>query len=92
MLQDELAVACIMPIELKPRLVCNQRLEQRLALEERQVGDVPTANMQEIKGIIDQMHTAFAVGRCLSVRKARQPLVVEAAELAVEIGGLHVDG
>ena len=41
MLQDEFAVACLMAIELKAGLVCDQRLKKRLALDERQTRDVP---------------------------------------------------
>ncbi len=41
MLQDEFAVACVVTIELKAWLVCDQRLEKLLALDERKLGDVP---------------------------------------------------
>jgi hypothetical protein len=34
-----------MSIELKSGLICDQRLEERLALEERQARDVPAANV-----------------------------------------------
>ena len=40
--QDEFAVASLMSVELKARLVRGQRLKQRLALEERQGRNVPT--------------------------------------------------
>jgi hypothetical protein len=38
-LQDELAVAGLVAVELKAGLVCDQRLEERLALKERQARD-----------------------------------------------------
>ena len=46
--------------------------------------------MQEIESVIDEMHAALAVGRRLRLREARQSGVVDAAEFAVDIGGLHV--
>jgi hypothetical protein len=46
--------------------------------------------MQQVEGIIDEMHAALAVRRCLRMRKARQSSIVDAAEFAVEIGRLHV--
>ena len=46
--------------------------------------------MQEIEGVIDEPHLALAVGRRLRLREARQSGVVDAAEFAVEIGGLHL--
>ena len=36
------------------------------------------------------MHPALAVGRRLSLSKTRQPGIVDAAEFAVKIGGLHI--
>jgi hypothetical protein len=47
--------------------------------------------MQEIEGVIDEPHFAFAVGRGLSLRKARQSGVVDATKLAVDVGGLHIE-
>ena len=89
-LQDEFAVAGVMAVELKAGLVCDQGLEQRLALDERKVRDVPAGKMQEIESVKDELHVALAVGRRLRLREARQSRIVDAAELAVEIGGLHV--
>ena len=34
MLQDEFAVACLVAVELKAGLVCDQWLQKRLALDE----------------------------------------------------------
>ena len=90
MLQDEFAVARLMAIVLKAGLVGDQRLQKRLALDERQTRDVPAVEVQEIEGVIDQPHAALAVGRRLGVGEARQSGVVDAAEFAVDIGGLHV--
>ena len=90
MLQDKLAVAGFVAIELKTRLVRSQRLKQRLALEERQGRNVPTVQVQEIEGVIDEAHAAFAVGRSLGLGKARQSGLVDPAELAVDIGGLRL--
>ena len=46
--------------------------------------------MQEIEGVIDEMHAALAVGRRLGVGEARQSGFVNAAEFAIEVGGLHI--
>jgi hypothetical protein len=89
-LQDELAVSGIVAIELKAGLICDQRLEQRLALDERQARNVPAAKVQEIESEIDKMHAALAISSRLGLRKAGQSGIVDAAELAVDIGGLHV--
>ena len=37
MLEDEFAIARVVPIELEAGLVCEQRLEKRLALDELKV-------------------------------------------------------
>src|SRR5262245_57464943 len=79
-----------MAVELKAGLVCDQWLEELLALDERQTRGVPPADVQEIEGIIDEMHAALAVGRRLGLSKAWQAGRVDAAELAVDVGGLHV--
>src|ERR1700722_37708 len=52
-LEDELAVASLMAVELNARLACDQRLKKRLALDKRQARDVPAVKMQEIEGVID---------------------------------------
>jgi hypothetical protein len=46
--------------------------------------------MQEIEGIVDKLRAALAVGRCLNLREAQQSGVINAAEFAVEIGGLRL--
>jgi hypothetical protein len=53
-LQDEAAVAHLVAVELKARLVGEQRLEQHLALDERQPRDVLADEMQKIEGIVDE--------------------------------------
>jgi hypothetical protein len=89
-LKDEFAVARLLAIELKARLVCEQRLEKRLALDELKVRDIPTAEMQEIESVMDEPRCAHAVGRRLRLGEARESRVVDAAEFAVEISGLQV--
>jgi hypothetical protein len=63
---------------------------KRLALDERRRGDIPTVEMQEIESVIDKLHRALAVGGRLCLREARQSSVVDAAEVAVDVGGLHL--
>ena len=48
-LQDELAVACVVAIELKAGLVCDQRLKKRLALDEPKLRNIPSAKMENIE-------------------------------------------
>jgi hypothetical protein len=61
--QDEFAVPCLMAVELKARLAYEQRLENRLALDERKVRDVPAVQMQEIEGEIDEADSALISSR-----------------------------
>ena len=63
MLQDELAVASVVAVVLKAWLVCDQGLKQRLALDEREVRDVPAGNMQDIESVINEVHAPLAVRR-----------------------------
>ena len=44
--------------------------------------------MQKIEGVIDEPHAALAVARGLGLRKARQSVVANAAQFAVEVSGL----
>jgi hypothetical protein len=46
--------------------------------------------MQEIESVIDEPCTALAVGRRLRLGETRQSSLIDAAELTIEIGGLHV--
>src|ERR1700722_7490832 len=80
-----------MAIELKAQLVCEQRFQKRLALDELKAGDVPTVEMQEIESVIDELHIAFAVGRRLCVGESRQPSLIHAAEFPVEVSGPDVE-
>jgi hypothetical protein len=64
---------------LKAGLVRNQWLEQRFAPNQRQARDVPSANVQEIESVIDEVHAALPVGRRLRLCKARPSSVVDAA-------------
>jgi hypothetical protein len=56
-----------MTIELKAGFVPDQRLEKCFALDELKVRDIPTAEMQEIESVIDEVHAAFAIRRRLLV-------------------------
>jgi hypothetical protein len=89
-LQDEFAVARLMAIELKAELARHQRLEQRLALDERQPCGVLAIDVQEVEGVIDERRAALAICRSLGEGEARQSSLVNAAELAFKIGSLHV--
>jgi hypothetical protein len=90
-LQDKFAVACVMTVELKAGFVRHQGLEKRLALRQREVRDVKAGEVQEIEGIDDEPYFALAVSRRLGMGKAGQSGVVDAAELAVDIGGLQAE-
>src|ERR1700735_2616489 len=80
-----------MAVELKARLVFEQRLQKRLALDELKPRDVPTVEMQEIESVIDELHIVFAVGRGLGVGGSRQPSLINAAEFAIDVSGLDVE-
>ena len=88
--QGELAVAGLMAVELKAGLVCDQRLKQRLALDELKARDIPTLDVQKIESVINEARIALAVGRRLRLGEAWQSGIVDAAKLAVDVGGLHV--
>ena len=90
MLQDEFTVAYLMAVELKARHAGKQWLEKRLALDELASRDVPTVEMQEIESVIDELHIALPVGRCLGVGESRQPSLIDAAKFPVEISGLDI--
>ena len=85
-LADEFAIACLMAVELNAGRVRDQRVQQRLALDKRQARDVTAIKMQKIEGVVDEPHGAPAVARGLSLRKARQSIVPDTAQFAVEIG------
>jgi hypothetical protein len=70
-------VASLMAVELKTRLVDEQRFQKRLALDELKAGDVPSVEMQKIESIIDERHIAFAVSGRLGVGEIRQPSVID---------------
>ena len=73
MLSDELAVSGLVAVELKARRPGDQRLQQRLALNERQAGGVPTVEMQKIEGVVDKAHAALAVARACVCEKFGKP-------------------
>ena len=89
MLEDQLAIACVMAVELKAKLVCEQRLQKRLALDELKIRDVPTVEMQEIEGVIES-RTALAIGGRLGIGEAWQASLIDTAQFAIEITGLDV--
>ena len=74
-----------------PGLFATNGPSKRLALDERKHRDVPAVEVQEIKRVVDQVHAAFAVRRRLRLRKTWQSSVINAAEFAVDVGGLHVE-
>jgi hypothetical protein len=47
--------------------------------------------MQKIEGVVNEAHAALAIARGLGLRKARQAIVANPAQLAVEVGCLHPD-
>lgn len=56
-------------------------------MSERKDRNVPTLDRKKIEGVIDEMYVALAVRRRLCLRET---LFIDAAEFAVEIGGLDV--
>ena len=86
----EFAIAGVVAVELKAELVGDQRLEQRLPLDERQPQGILAVKVEEVEGVVDEPRAAFAVGCSLGAGEAGQFGVIDAAEFAVEIGGLHV--
>jgi hypothetical protein len=92
MLSDDLAVASLMGVELQAGRSSDQRLQQRLAFDERQApAYVPAIEVQKIESVIDEADAALAVARGLRLRKARQAIVANPAQLAVEEGCLRPD-
>jgi hypothetical protein len=63
--QDEFTVAYVVAVELKAGLTRDQGLKEGFALDEGNRGDIATVEMQEIEGVIDEPHSALAVGRRL---------------------------
>jgi hypothetical protein len=72
-----------MAVELKAKLVREQRFQKRFALDELKGRNIPTVEMQEIGSVIDEVHIAFAVGRRLGMGESREPSLVDAAEFPV---------
>ena len=88
-LADEFAVASLMAIELEAGKIGHHRLKQRLALDKRQGCRVAAIQMQEGRRRKRPVHAARSVGRGLGLGEARKAVVADAAQLAVEIGGLR---
>jgi hypothetical protein len=55
---DQFTVASFMSIELQARFLGENRLKQRLAVEERQACRVAAVDIEKIKGVKDQAYTA----------------------------------
>jgi hypothetical protein len=89
---DKLAVANLMTVELQAWNIGHDRLKQRLALDKRQGCRVAAVEMQKIEGVKDQAHAARPIGRGLGHGEVRQAVVDDAAQFAVEIGGLRAHG
>ena len=90
--RTKLAVANLMTIELQAGNIGHNRLEQRLTLNKRQGCRVAAIEMQEIEGVKDQAHAARPIGRGLGLGEVRKAVVADAAQFAVEIGGLRPHG
>ena len=78
-LPDKLAVTRFVAVELKAGNVRDQRLQKRFALDERQAGGVAAVEMQKVESVVDEPNSALAVARRLSLRKAWQSIVSDAA-------------
>jgi hypothetical protein len=78
-LPDKLAIACLVAVELKAGNVRDQRLEKSLAFDQWQAGRLSAAEMQEVESVVDEPNSALAVACRLSLRKASQSIVSDAA-------------
>ena len=58
MLADEFSVAGLMVVELKSGDAGNQRLQKRLALDERKTGGIASVQVQEIEGEVIEVAKA----------------------------------
>jgi hypothetical protein len=54
-----------MVVELKAELVCDERFKKRFAVDERPRQDIPPIEVQEIEGVVDELHPTLAVARSL---------------------------
>jgi hypothetical protein len=78
-------------VELKAGHPKDQRLKERLALDQRQAGGVPSVEMQKIESVIDELYIPFAVGGSLCVGESRQPSLIDAAEFAIDVSSLDIE-
>ena len=78
MFADEVAVACLMVIELTGN-VRDQRRQKRLALNQRQTCSVAAVEMQKVESVVNEPNSALAIARRLSLREAWQSIVADAA-------------
>lgn len=54
-----------MVVELKAELVCDERFKKRFAVDGRPRQDIPPIEVQEIEGVVDELHPTLAVARSL---------------------------
>jgi hypothetical protein len=92
MAADKLPLANLMTIELQAGKISHHRLKQRLALDKRQGCRIAAIKMQEVESVKDQAHAARPVGRGLGIGEVRKAVIADAAQFAVEIGGLRTHG
>ena len=69
-----------------------QPLQPFLALDQRQLGRAHAIQEQEIEGEEDKLIRAAFIHRRLEAAEHRDAIAIERAQLAVEIGGLHLQG
>ena len=89
MAADKLAVANLVTIELQAGNIGHDRLKQRLTFDKRQGCGVAAVEMQKVEGVKDQAHATRAIGRGLGLGEVWKAVLADAAQFAVEIGGLR---
>jgi len=92
MAADKFAVARLMAIELQAGDIGHDRLQQRLALKERQACRFAAIEMQKIEGVKDQAPDALPVRRGLGLGEAWKAVGPYSAQFAVEVGRLRPHG
>jgi hypothetical protein len=82
----------ISSIELQAGNIGQDRLKQRLPLDERQVCRVAAVEIQEVEGVKDKAHAARPVSCRLCLGETRKAVLAHATSFAVEIRALRRDG
>src|SRR5580704_11106555 len=85
MLADQFAVPGQVAIELKAGNARHPGFEKRLAFDQRQDDCFASIEVEKIEGVIHQLHATRSVARRLRLREARQPVLTDATQLAIEI-------